>query len=326
MPTTSGVVIFVDTPGLRSLPPAAALHIAAAGLRPVVVSGKEQALQLVETLASDRQETLRFLVTNSPDFELFEATRKGHPDAITILVAGESIDKYAKSLKNQDHVLLDHVIANTHVDWVTDELRVTLQKLIRKDYFGIEKYLTLNTPIHERTITSSRDREAFNAEVQQWIETNGQSKSIGRLAFGITEELIMNVVYDAPVAGGRLHYEKLERHEARDLAPDEYAKLRYGSDGSTIAISTVDPFGAFEHEKWLYYTRKILRRDDTDNLIDTKKGGAGLGLFKMLYSSHGVVCNVEPGKRTEVIVLIDLRHALKDFAQMPRSIHYFRAK
>ena len=325
MPPLSGVVLFVDTPGLRPLPPAAALHIAATGMRPVIVSGRDQALQLVQTLATNRQEALRFLVTNNPDFELFEATRKIHPEAVNILVAGESIDKYAESLKNQDQVLLDHVIANTHADWTTDELRITLQKLIRNDYFGIEKYLTINTPIHERLITSSRDRETFNAEVQQWLDTNGQSKSIGRLAFGVTEELIMNVVYDAPVAGGRLHYEKMERHEARQLAPDEYAKLRYGSDGSTIAISTVDPFGAFEHEKWKHYTRKILRRDDTDNLIDTKKGGAGLGLFKMLYSSHGVVCNVEPGKRTEVIVLMDLRHPLKDFAQMPRSIHYFRS-
>lgn len=323
MTTASGIVLFIDNPGFRALPPAAALHIAAAGVRPVVVTGHDQAQQLLKNFAANPQDPLRFIVTNGPDFDLFAMVRTLHPRAVSILVAGESIDKYSESLQNQDQDLVDHVVANTHIDWTTDDLRVTLQKLIRKDYFGIEKYLVADTPIHERLITSSRDREIYNTEVQQWIDSCGQSKSIGRLAFGITEELIMNAVYDAPVAGGRNHYEKFERHEARDLAKDEYAKLRYGNDGHTVAISSVDPFGAFAHEKWKHYTRKILKRADTDKLIDTKKGGAGLGLFKMLYSSHGVVCNVEPGKRTEVIVLMDLRHPLKDFAQMPRSIHYF---
>lgn len=326
MTTTSGAALFVDVPGLRSLPAAAALHIAATGVRPISVTGSDQALQILKTAKANSDDAVRFVISNTADHHLFATARQLHPNATNILVTSEPIDKYSEVLQQHDDTLLDHVIANTHTDWATDELRVTMQKIIRNDLFGIEKYLIANTPIHEHTIKSSKDRETLNAEVQHWLDAGGQSKSIGRLAFGITEELIMNVVYDAPVAGGRVHYEKLERHEARDLAPDEYAKLRYACDGTLVAISTVDPFGAFALQKWRYYTRKILKRDDTDNLIDTKKGGAGLGLFKMLYSSHAVVCNVEPGKRTEVIVLMDLRHPIKDFAQMPRSIHYFQTK
>lgn len=323
MATTSGVALFADCAGYCALPAATALHISSAGLRPVIVAGLEPALQLLKNFAADRSEPLKVLVSNAPDFELFDTLRALHPDAKAILVTGESMHKYVESLKHDDMRLVDHVIANTHPDWTTDELRVTLQKIIRKDYFGLEKYLIADTLIHERTITSSKDRETCNIQVQQWIDSCGQSKSIGRLAFGIAEELVMNAIYDAPVAGGRHHYDKLERHEARDLAPDEYAKLRYGCDGQTIAISIVDPFGAFSRDKWWQYARKVLKREDTDTLIDKKKGGAGLGLFKMLYSSHGVVCNVEPGKKTEVIVLIDLRQSLRDFSQMPRSIHYF---
>lgn len=323
MTTTSGIALFVDCAGFCALPPAATIHISSQGLRPVIVTGLDPAMHLLKNLAADRSEVLKILVSNAPDFELFETLRTLHPDAKAVLVTGESMHKYAESLQHQDMNLIDHVIANTHPDWTTDELRVTLQKIIRQDFFGIEKYLLINTPIHERMITSSKDRETCNAEVQQWIDACGQSKSIGRLAFGIAEELVMNAVYDAPVAGGRHHYDHLERHQGRDLAPDEYAKLRYGSDGQTIAISIVDPFGAFGRDKWWHYARKILKRDDTETLIDKKKGGAGLGLFKMLYSSHGVVCNVEPGKKTEVIVLMDLRQPLRDFSQMPRSIHYF---
>jgi hypothetical protein len=136
----------------------------------------------------------------------------------------------------------------------------------------------------------------------------------------------MNAIYDAPVAGGRTHYDNIERTIHRDLATDEHSFLRYGTDGKTLALSIQDPFGAFKRDKWWQYTRKILKRDDADGLIDTKKGGAGLGIFKMLYSSHGVICNVNPGKMTEVIVLIDLVHPVRDFGVMPRSIHYFSSQ
>jgi hypothetical protein len=159
--------------------------------------------------------------------------------------------------------------------------------------------------------------------VQDWVEACGIGKNIGRLAYGICEELLMNAVYDAPIAGGRKHYEQYERYESRYLAPDEWATLKYGVDGRIFAISITDPFGAFVREKWFSYLRKALKRDDSDTLIDTKKNGAGLGLFKMLYSSHGVVCNVDPGKITEVIILISLNQPVRDFVHMPRSIHYF---
>ena len=70
-------------------------------------------------------------------------------------------------------------------------------------------------------------------------------------------------------------------------------------------------------------TKKSCCRSDSANLIDTKKGGAGLGLFKILYSSHALICNVDPGRKTEVIALIDIQHQVRDFSKMARSVHYF---
>ena len=39
--------------------------------------------------------------------------------------------------------------------------------------------------------------------------------------------------------------------------------------------------------------KKLSMSRDSDDLIDTKKGGAGLGFFKILYSSHALICNVK---------------------------------
>lgn len=313
-------ILFVEVAGEKPLPHAPAIQVAGRGASIVFATGVEQGCQVLSSTARDSVDAI---VCNAPDFNLYKASRQYQSRAKNILITSQTIHSYSAALKLEDLDLLDHVIAQLSEEWTIDELRITLQKILRRDLFGIEKYLMEDTLIISRPVCSSKDRDVFNAEVQRWAEASGASRNIGRLAFGICEELLMNAIYDAPVAGGRTNYESLERTTARDLKPDEYGNLRYGCDGRTLALSIQDPFGAFKREKWWSYARKILKRDDADGLIDTKKGGAGLGIFKMLYSSHGVVCNVDPGKMTEVIVLIDLTQPIRDFASMPRSIHYF---
>ena len=156
-----------------------------------------------------------------------------------------------------------------------------------------------------------------------FAEENRLGQYMAKLVFGITEELLMNAIYDAPVAGGRHHYGDLPRTTSVELDQSEYATLTYGCDGSLFGVAVCDPFGALKREKLYQYLKKVLRRTDSTNLIDTKKGGAGLGLFKILYSSHALICNVEPSKRTEVMALIDIQHQVRDFSKMARSVHYF---
>lgn len=316
-------ILFVEVPGQKPLPHAPAIQVASQGCRAVAVTGVDQALQILESTPASH---LLALVSNTPDASLFKASREHHLTATNILVTDTTIHSYSQSLAPDESLLIDHIIANLSEDWTIDELRITLQKIVRRDLFGIEKYLLHNTPVQSRTVKSSRDRETYNTDIQRWVETCGLSRSIARLAFGVSEELLMNAIYDAPIAGGRSNYESLERTTHRDLLPDEYSTLRFGCDGRLLALSIQDPFGAFPRDKWWLYSRKILKRNDVDGLIDTKKGGAGLGIFKMLYSSHGLVCNVDPGKMTEVIVLIDLTQPVRDFMSMPRSIHYFNSQ
>lgn len=318
MTKLDATVLFVDVPGRKSIGSAASIMVAANGWRHISVSGVQQALEALNSPAR-----IRAIVANDPNESLFQAVRKLDTSIITILVTDLPMQDYCASLGNNDLLLIDHVIANTDPEWTTSDLAITMQKIIRSDLFGIEKYLSPEADIQSRIIRGSSDRDPANKAVSDWVEACGLGKNISRLATGICEELLMNAIYDAPVAGGRTHYEAMERREKRDLAEDEWATLKFGCDGRLFAISICDPFGAFARDRWFSYLRKVLKRNDTDQLIDTKKGGAGLGLFKMLYSSHGLVCNVAPGKATEVIVIIATNLPVRDFVHMPRSIHYF---
>src|SRR5690606_33329964 len=106
---------------------------------------------------------------------------------------------------------------------------------------------------------------------------------LSKMNFRISEELLMDAICDAPVAGGRQNFDQLPRTAVIELQEDEYATLQYGCDGKLFGISVSDPFGALKRDKLFQYLKKVLMRRDSSTLIDNKKGGAGLGIFKILY-------------------------------------------
>lgn len=264
------------------------------------------------------------VVTNAPHAELFKASRTYHPSSINVLLTDLTMEQYSIRLGGEEHILVDILLANRCPSaWTTNELRITLQKFLRKDYFGIGKYLAPSTPIVEAVVTGSSDREILNANVMNFAEQNRLGQYMSKLVFGITEELLMNAIYDAPIAGGAHHYNEMPRTTSINLRPNEYSKLSYGCDGSVFGVSVTDPFGALTKDTLYRYLKKVLRRQDSSNLIDTKRGGAGLGLFKILYSSHSLICNVIPHQSTEVMALIDIHHQVRDFSRMTRSVAFF---
>ena len=312
-------VLYVDIPGRKPLPEASVLRVAGTGAEIVGVTDPQSAAAVLRTTAN-----VDIMVANCPDPDVFRLARETQPPMRTVLVTESTMEQYSRLLGGAEDVLVDHVIANRIPgQWTINELRVTVQKILRKDIFGVAKYLAPATPVQELTVKGSNDREAFNTMVMNFAEENRLGQYMAKLVFGITEELLMNAIYDAPVAGGRHHYGELPRTTSVELRPSEYSKLYYGCDGSVFGISVIDPFGALKREKLFQYLKKVLRRTDSTNLIDTKKGGAGLGLFKILYSSHSLICNVDAGKQTEVMALIDIQHQVRDFSKMARSVHYF---
>lgn len=312
-------VLYVDIPGKKPLPEASVLRVAGTGAEIIGVTDARSAVAVLRTTTP-----IDILVCNSPASEVFSAARELTPSTRTILVTENTMEQYSKLLGGAEDVLVDHVVANRiPLTWTINELRVTIQKILRKDIFGVEKYLAPATPIQELIVKGSADRESFNTKVMNFAEDNRLGQYMAKLVFGITEELLMNAIYDAPVAGGRHHYGDLPRTTSVELRPSEYSRLHFGCDGSVFGIAVADPFGALTRQKLFQYLKKVLRRTDSSNLIDTKKGGAGLGLFKILYSSHSLICNVEANKQTEVMALIDIQHQVRDFSKMARSVHYF---
>ena len=71
---------------------------------------------------------------------------------------------------------------------------------------------------------------------------------------------------------------------------------------------------------------KKLSMKEIVTILSIQKRWRWTWFFKILYSSHALICNVKKNSKTEVISLMFLKQPLKDFAIMPRSIHYFLEK
>ncbi|HSD90421.1 MAG TPA: hypothetical protein VLB44_22995, partial [Kofleriaceae bacterium] len=95
-----------------------------------------------------------------------------------------------------------------------EELTVTVQKLIRGDLFGAEKYLLWGTELHTHHITKASQRAQIVAQLSEDVKARGQSVRVAQMAMLVADELISNAVHNAPVDEAGAHF---RRDTARDV-------------------------------------------------------------------------------------------------------------
>lgn len=184
---------------------------------------------------------------------------------------------------------------------LAEELTITAQKLIKNDLFGAEKYLLWGTQLHEITLTRGSQRPHIVAELSENVRGCGQSARVASMAMLVTDELLSNAVHNAPTDADGEHYRKdLPRDGELELDARHQVRLRWGCDARYLAIEVNDGFGSLSRDTIL----ASMARND----IRESGGGAGMGVALIYRSCDHLVFNLAPGRRTEIIALIDVRY------------------
>lgn len=184
---------------------------------------------------------------------------------------------------------------------LAEELTITAQKLIKNDLFGAEKYLLWGTQLHDTVLTRSTQRPHIVAELAESVRACGQSARVASMAMLVTDELVSNAVHNAPVDDQGAHYRKdLARDTELELDARHQVRLRWGCDARYLAIEVSDGFGSLDRATIL----DALAKND----IRESGGGAGMGIALAYRSCDHLVFNLAPGRRTEIIALIDVRY------------------
>jgi hypothetical protein len=251
------------------------------------------------------------------------------PRLTQVIGQGGKIIILGDSLEDDDVVQLlrsatvDHVISDVEGDGV--ELVVTSVKLRSGDIFGLEKYLAWGAKVHELEInTYEQKRTALMTVAQHAKEVGARRHVVGKIE-SVTDELLMNALYDAPAVS-----RGLEPQHASSLADistehgEESALVRYACDGRYFALSVQDNYGQLHKEAILDHLVRARAERGAPKLAHTESAtGAGLGLYFILSSVTRFIANIEKGNRTEVVCLFDLKESGRDAASCARSLHIF---
>ncbi len=210
------------------------------------------------------------------------------------------------------------IVARDHVTSEGDLVHA-LKAVTQGPTFGWETALSPGAVEAEWTITGSAVRDECLDALGAFVAQHGVRRRIGRLAQDVADELITNSVYDAPVdaAGGR-PFASLDRRNAVTLDEGRRPVLRVACEDAHVHIAVRDPFGSLGLQTVRYYLAKGLRAGSDQ--VDTKEGGAGLGLTRIYEIVDRMTVKVEPSVRTEVVATIELGGARGDMAARPAGL------
>jgi hypothetical protein len=233
-----------------------------------------------------------------------------------------STEKYLPLMAGRS--FLRNMIAKRGDPLEPDELIITAEKLLRQDLFGLQKYLLWGVEPYCVPIADSTRKQRYIRTVSDYATLLGCNARVIEMIETVVDELVTNAIYNAPRRqDGTPKYAQLSRREAVVLEQDEVGELQFACDGSYIAIAQRDPFGALTRDTVVSYLTRCL--DKGPNQLSDTSGGAGIGLFQVFQSLSKFIINIDPGHRTEVICLIDLRLNMRRFHEVPKSFHVFIA-
>lgn len=254
--------------------------------------------------------------------ELFDKVEERWPKTKLVLHATSGTEDYLPLMAQRKFVR--NLIAKNDEPLEPDELIITAEKLLRNDLFGLQKYLLWGVEPYCVRIQDSRKKQDYIAEVSEYAFSLGCNDRTVEMIETVVDELVTNAIYNAPrTEGGDPKYAKLSRREPVILEDHEAGELQFACDGDYIAVAQIDPFGSLTQDTVVTYLNRCLVKGPDQ--FSEASGGAGIGLFRVFQSLSKFIINISPGKKTEVISLIDLRLSMKRFRQAAKSFHIFIA-
>jgi CheY-like chemotaxis protein len=252
--------------------------------------------------------------------ETFDMAEARFPRTRLVLHTTASTEDYLPLMEQRR--FLRNLIAKNDDPLEPDEVIITAEKLLRQDLFGLQKYLLWGVEPYCVTIKDSRLKADYVREVSDYALSLGCNERTVELVETIVDELVTNAIYNAPrTDAGEPKYARLSRREPVVLEDHEAGELQFACDGDYIAVAQIDPFGSLTQDTIVSYLNRCLVKGPEQ--FSEASGGAGIGLFRVFQSLSKFVINIDPGRKTEVICLIDLRLSMKRFRQAAKSFHIF---
>ncbi len=255
-------------------------------------------------------------------FDLVQAVAAHCPDTPVLCVAGlNPKTRLVEALSHPSVTALFPKIGGwleaspTQLDGPDEqEVAVAIRRLAARAAIphGPTPYLIGNTPVDERLIASTSEKDEALQAVLQLGQRIGLSEEKLRRIEVSTDELLLNALFDAPRdAQGRPRFAAMTREERaapQAFSAKEQVRLRFGSDGRSLALSVHDKCGTLTRDAVATHVARVLEAGGPRPrpARTSASGGAGLGLVLTFGAANQLVIHSAPGKFTEVTAVIHI--------------------
>lgn len=192
---------------------------------------------------------------------------------------------------------------------VADDLKIEAvssmaYRILYGDIFGVEKVVPWGTRIYSMLVGDYQEKSVCISQISEFASLMGVRRKYRESIEQVLDEMLMNALYDAPVdAEGKQLFADVPTKTRISLRMEQKAVVQYACDGETFTVSVRDSFGTLQRDTVLRYLHKCLH---SEQQIDRKTGGAGLGLYIMANTTTLFYFNLLPGVATEAICTFDL--------------------
>ena len=233
-----------------------------------------------------------------------EGLREGLRSPGRIVVINESADR-KEAIKTIGTRKVEHLVP---LNEASDEaLFATLNKLLLGEYFGMQKYLLWGVNPSSWTITRKGDKQVVLDGIRRVAQEVHCHPRIADLLIAAVEEMLINAMYHGR---GVDESEKVPK-----------VTVDCGTDGRLLAVAVLDEHGVFRHDDLCRGLGAALQRETDGIPVDAKS--AQLGFHIMLSCLSQLAINVDPGRCTEVIGIVDLRKSLREYRQAVPTLGVF---
>jgi hypothetical protein len=201
------------------------------------------------------------------------------------------------------------------------QLAATATRVLFGDLFGLEKIVPWGVKVYSILVGDYQEKAVAIAAVSDFAASIGVRRKYRESIEQCLDEMLMNALYDAPVdSGGKQMFADVPTKTRISLRMEQKATVEYACDGNTFALAVRDSFGTLHGETVVKYLDKCLH---SEQQIDRKAGGAGLGLYIISNAATQFLVNMQPGLATEATCTFDLDAAkvqLKTFGVFQERI------
>jgi hypothetical protein len=198
-----------------------------------------------------------------------------------------------------------------------EHLRSTLSQVSSRSLIHLPEVLGDGARVVGRTVTSSAQAEDLLREAESFFGSTPCPERLRTVLSTALIELVTNAIYNAPVKNGVRPFAASARSEV--VVCEKPVFVQFAVDQVYAAVAVQDGYGSLFPEEVIDNLFRCHQFNERQ--IDSKQGGAGLGLFMLLQNASRVIYNFFPGRFTEIIMLRRHSERFADFAKSAPTLN-----